>query len=228
MATRRRGRGGGGRGGGGSRGEELRGTLGSLIRTTIDQMGAVREAVERQARTQRVWIDGALLQRKYREALAQLGEAVYALVAEGELAELADHPELGPRLDEVQALDERLTDAEDRVREATAAARDTAERIAARAGLPTGMLGRPRRRRDEEAGERPRSVGVWRPPVDEEDELDDDGTVAAVTRPKKPAAVRKPRGGGGISFAADEDDGDLADYMHPDDVPDDEGGGQKK
>src|SRR3990170_8292957 len=113
--------------------DDLRGTLGSLIRSTIDQVGAVREAVERGARNQRVWIDGALLQRKYREALAELGEAVYELAAAGELGDLADHPELASRLDEIQAIDERLTDAEDRVREAPAAARDTAERLAARA-----------------------------------------------------------------------------------------------
>lgn len=227
MATRGRGK---GRARGG---DDLRGTLGSLIRSTIDQVGAVREAVERGARNQRVWIDGALLQRKYREALAELGETVYELAASGELGDLAEHPELAGRLDEIRAIDERLTEAEDRVREATAAARDTAERLAARAGLPTGMLGRPRtarRRGDEDHG----PVDVWRPPGtgtvphDREPDDEEDGTVAAVTgggaRPERrpPAA----RGRGGISFV-DEDE-DLADYMHPDDVPAEDGGGEKK
>jgi hypothetical protein len=223
MAASRRGRGGGRRGG--TTREDLRGTMGSLLRTAIDQVGALRDTVERQARTQRVWIDGALLQRKYREALAQLGEQVYQMAAAGELPDVAGHPELQALLDDIQAIDERLTEAEDRVREATAAARDTAERLAARAGLPTGMLGRPRSRRRAEDDE-PRDLGVWRPPVDEEDELDD-GTVSAVT-PPRPARARPPgRGKGGISFA-EEDDSDLDAYMHPDDVPEAKDGGEKK
>jgi len=196
----------------------------------------MREAVGRQARSQRVWIDGPLLQRKYREALAQFGELVYQMATAGELPDVAEHPELARHIEDLQIIDERLVEAEDRVREATAAARDTAERLAARAGLPTGMLGRPRSRRART--EPPAEVGVWRPPVDvadPDDPLDDDGTVAAVTgkaaaapAPRQPPPRRGPRRAGprgGISFDDEDDDADLADYMHPDDVP---GDGQEK
>ncbi|CAN5637990.1 hypothetical protein BH11MYX1_BH11MYX1_37310 [soil metagenome] len=46
---------------------------------------------------------------------------------------------------------------------------------------------------------------VWRPQVDD--------------APPPPVERPAPKKRGGISFAKDDDDSDLADYMHPDDVP---------
>jgi hypothetical protein len=53
--------------------------------------------------------------------------------------------------------------------------------------------------------------GVWRPPVDSAESRPSDEITARETP--------KPRKKGGISFGNDDDDTDLADYMHPDDVP---------
>jgi hypothetical protein len=53
---------------------------------------------------------------------------------------------------------------------------------------------------------------VWRPPVDEEP-----APSAAPPESPRRALPRDPLRKGGIAF--DDDDGDLADYMHPDDVP---------
>jgi hypothetical protein len=51
---------------------------------------------------------------------------------------------------------------------------------------------------------------VWRPPTEE---AAPPSVVAAKGKPAGPPGLRK----GGISF--EDDDEDLASYMHPDDVP---------
>jgi hypothetical protein len=80
---------------------DLGGTLGSLLRSTLEQAGAVREAFERSARTGRARIDEALSDRKRANALAELGEIVLELVRQGEL-DLEELPEIR---DSVNALD---------------------------------------------------------------------------------------------------------------------------
>jgi len=56
---------------------------------------------------------------------------------------------------------------------------------------------------------------VWRPPVDD----DAEPPPAAEAKPRRqvPRHGADPARKGGISF--DDDDSDLAEYMHPDDVP---------
>ena len=64
---------------------DLKGTLGTLIRTTINQVGAVSDVAKRSALAQKQRLDGALLERKRRDALADLGELLYHLVQAGEI-----------------------------------------------------------------------------------------------------------------------------------------------
>ncbi len=73
---------------------DLGGTLGSLLRSTLEQAGAVREAFERSART-------SLGDRKRASLLGELGEIVLELVRRGEI-DLEELPEIR---DVVEALD---------------------------------------------------------------------------------------------------------------------------
>jgi hypothetical protein len=193
---------------GGFRPPELRGTLGTLLRTAVP---AVRDVLERGAREGRARLDDALSGRRRSDALAELGEIVLDLIRRGEI----DPAELPEVQDVVAHLDELDAESED---------------------APPVPRTLSRKRFDD----RPAPVterGRKRPkPADE----DDDGTVAARTwsAPKRtpsetrvwrpPAAERpadeitvrerptpNPAKKGGISF----DDDDLAEYMHPDDVP---------
>ncbi|HEX2690869.1 MAG TPA: hypothetical protein VHN14_29855, partial [Kofleriaceae bacterium] len=90
MATKRR---------GGFGTPELRGTLGTLFRTTT---GVVRDALERGAREGRARFDDARASRRRQDALAELGELVLDLIRRGEidLAELPEARELVHQLDE--------------------------------------------------------------------------------------------------------------------------------
>src|SRR6186713_2434984 len=78
--------------GGGFRPPELRGTLGTLLRTTLEQAGVVRDALERGARSGRSRLDEALSSRRRRDALADLGALVLDLIRRGEI-DLAELPE---------------------------------------------------------------------------------------------------------------------------------------
>src|SRR3954470_19310273 len=93
MATKRR---------GGLRTPELRGTLGTLLRTTT---GVVRDALERGAREGRARLDDALSNRRRDVALAELGELVLDLIRRGEidLAELPEARDLVRQLDDLDA-----------------------------------------------------------------------------------------------------------------------------
>ena len=95
MASKRR---------GGFRPPELRGTLGTLIRTTT---GVVRDAIERGAREGRARLDDARAGRRRQDALAELGELVLDLIRRGEidLAELPEARDLVRQLDELDADD---------------------------------------------------------------------------------------------------------------------------
>jgi hypothetical protein len=186
----------------------LRGTLGTLLRTTLAQAGVVREVLERGAREGRSRIDGALSSRRRSDALADLGEAVLDLIRRGEI-DVDEIPEVRDIVAHLDELDAGHPDEHD-APPASAPARSRFDS----------------RRRDEDDGTvssasrwlpakkpAPRG-GVWRPPVDSAVERPaDEITAREAPKPRK-AAVRK----GGISFDND-DDADLADYMHPDDVP---------
>jgi len=71
MASKRR---------GGFRPPELRGTLGTLIRTTT---GVVRDAIERGAREGRARLDDVRSRGRRHDALADLGEIVLDLIRRG-------------------------------------------------------------------------------------------------------------------------------------------------
>ena len=90
--------------GGGFRPPELRGTLGTLLRTTLEQAGAVRDALERGARSR---FDEARTNRRRKDALAELGELVLDLIRRGEidLTELPEAHDLVRQLDDLDADD---------------------------------------------------------------------------------------------------------------------------
>src|SRR5215470_9516376 len=84
MASKRR---------GGFRPPELRGTLGTLLRTTT---GVVRDALERGAREGRARLDDVRLSRRRQDALADLGELVLSLIRRGEIDRLLDDFDADP------------------------------------------------------------------------------------------------------------------------------------
>jgi hypothetical protein len=244
--------------GGGFRPPELRGTLGTLLRTTLEQASFVREALERGAREGRSRLDDALAGRRRKDALAELGELVLDLIRRGEI-DLGELPEAAELVRFLDDLDADSPDAEE----------------------PAGRIAQPptRGRFDSRAGDRARPNA---PPDRERDRPDrtrdgaDDGTVSALrtssgpaargstgsrtssgpaargstdsrtssgrspspkpaapprvwrpslvdeppSEPRDPPSARSlapdPHRTGGIQFDNDED---LADYMHPDDVP---------
>lgn len=187
MAQKRRG------GGGAFRPPELKGTLGTLLRSTLHQAGVVRDAVGEA-------LGQGRQQRKRQDALAELGEVVLELVRKGEidLGELPEAREVIRQLDEMDAGTEDLTE--------EIAQPTSRKRFDARGGddgtVSSGVRWAPAKPA-KPAGER-----VWRPPVEEP------APQAAAKQKQMPVpGVRK----GGISF--DNDDDDLAEYMHPDDVP---------
>src|SRR4051794_4239543 len=100
MASKRR---------GGLRPPELRGTLGTLLRTTT---GVVRDALERGAREGRARLDDALAGRRRDAVLTELGELVLDLIRRGEidLAELPEARDLVRQLDELDAGSTSSTD----------------------------------------------------------------------------------------------------------------------
>jgi hypothetical protein len=143
---------------------DLKGTLGTLIRTTINQVGAMTDVARRQARTQKQRLDTALLERRRREALAELGENLYDLATRGEI-ELDELPELVRGVQAVDLIDQEIAEAEhasSAVRRPVRLERTRDDRIP--------PAGRSRER-------------VWRPPVDPVDNEaagpDDAGTPHA-------------------------------------------------
>ena len=203
MARSRRGRGG-----------EIRGTLGTLLRTTLAQVGTVRDALERGAREGRARLDDARLGRRHEEALAELGAIVLDRVRSGDLADLEEIREIAEAIAQVEELEARLDEKE------------------APARAPSRSLGRRDRERREDDGTvssgaawsppRPAAPArVWRPMAPREE-----APAPATHIDEEPGARFREdrRGKGGISFERHDDtapdpDDDLADYMHADDVP---------
>ena len=91
----------------GNLGNACGGTLGSLLRTALGQVGSMRDVVEREARATRSRLDGALGDRRRQDALARLGDAVFELWVRGELGDLDEIPELRGCLAEIEAIDAR-------------------------------------------------------------------------------------------------------------------------
>ncbi len=186
----------------------MKGTISSLLRTTLEQVGLVKDAVERQAKNQRVWLDSALLHRKHREALTALGEVVYSLAASGELGELEEYPEIARQLAILVELEQHIAETAERAREASESARQAAERFVQRASWPAAEV---RRRVFHRPGERDwrEAAGFpeWDDSVDYADELDDDpfdqdddAPPARPARSPRSKPRRQAAGGGGIAF----------------------------
>jgi hypothetical protein len=185
------------------RGPELRGTLGTLLNTALAQAGNLRHALERSAREGRSRVEDVLSNRRRTDALTELGEIVLDLIRRGEI----DSDELPEIRDVIAHLDELDASGE---AEPTPAPPSARKRFDTRRGTPTSEAGNdgtvsstwaPPKRSASPAR-------VWRPPVEHAPE-----PLAPIPTPP---SLRKRAGG--ISFDAD-DDSDLADFMHPDDVP---------
>jgi hypothetical protein len=200
------------RGGGGGFRPELRGTLGTLLRTTLQQAGAVRDAardvLERGAREGRSRLDEARTNRKRQDALAELGEIVLQLIRDGEIdiAELPEAAEIVRHLDDLD--DSREDRGDERERDEDTIAPPMRRRFDDRSdGTVSSERWTPPR------GATP--ARVWRPPgIDPERDRERDDT------PTVPPPTRGAKKKGGIRFDDPaDDDADLKDYMHPDDVP---------
>lgn len=197
--------------GGGFRPPELKGTLGTLLRTTLQQAGVVRDAIERGARTGREKLDEARAGRRRQDALAELGELVLDLIRRGEIdvAELPEARDLIRHLDELDAEAEAAGD-DDVATPPVRRRFDTrGSSTAADDGTVTSSArwSPPKRATPAAAA----ATRVWRPPA----EVPDEPAPPPGRKPLVPTMPPGPHRKGGISF---EDD-DLADYMHPDDVP---------
>ena len=213
MAPKRRG------GGGSFRTPEARSTLGTLLRTAIQQAGGVKDALTRGAQQGREKIEELRTDRRRSEALAELGELVLDLIRRGEIdvAELPEARDLIRALDEIDAENEESditsTQPFNRGRFDDRGTAPSPSRAPARGATPArddGTVGSNARWSPSKAAAT--AMGpqrVWRPEAASEAE------PAVPARGIVPTLPKDPHRKGGISF---EDD-DLAEYMHPDDVP---------
>ena len=230
--------------GGGFRPPEipLRGTLGTLLRTAAAQVGPLRDALERTAREglgeARSRLDDALAARasgsrsRYNDhrtdALAELGAIVLDLIRQGEidLAELPEVREIVSQLDDIDAASSH----DDHDHDEEVAAPPSRNRFDARKrdesdGTVSSKTWRPPALSSSRPAAPPAKkppARVWRPPADNNEEAPHrpEDEITARERPAARPIVPKPKDPlrkGGISF--EDDDDDLADYMHPDDVP---------
>lgn len=189
----------------------------------------VKDVVERQARSSRARLDAVMHDRRRKDALTRLGEAVYELAGRGELGDLVDHPELAELLATVENMD-----MDDRHGDMPGdPGRDFAGHE--QEAVSSAEWSPPRHRYHEPGGE----FRVWRPtmPEDEPGERPrprDDGRprgqgsapaparrAEPESRPGSPTRGERSRPQrGGIVFASDgTDDDDLSQYMNEDDVP---------
>jgi len=68
--------------------------IGGILRTTWEQMGAVREVVEQTARSSRLRVDAMMAAKNHRDALMALGAACYERAVRGDFGDLNDDHEL--------------------------------------------------------------------------------------------------------------------------------------
>jgi hypothetical protein len=196
---------------GGFRPPELRGTLGTLLRTAVP---AVRDVLERGAREGRARLGDALSGRRRTDALAELGEIVLDLIRRGEI----DPAELPEVQDVVAHLDELDAEAEEAPPVPRTLSRKRFDDRPAVAAPPTER-GRKRGKPAPPDDDDTVSARTWSPPKRKSPETRV-WRPAATDRPADEITERErptpnPAKKGGISF----DDEDLAEYMHPDDVP---------
>ncbi len=184
-------------------GPDVRGTLGTLVRSTLAQAGVVRDVLERGAREGRARLEEARRDRAHSDALADLGQAVLELLEAGRFPELMEEPAVA---DALAALEGEEAPPPPPITPPRRGARyDRADDEPRRAPPPRPRADPGGDGTVSSASWRPppaRSAPVWRPPVD-------------APPPARPAPARP----GGIQFGADDDEDELAEYMHPDDVP---------
>jgi multidrug efflux pump subunit AcrA (membrane-fusion protein) len=94
---------------------DLKDQLGSFVKGALAQLDSVREVVVQKSRAGKIQIDVAMLKRRRRDALAEIGRVVVELAAKGRLSE-DDFPEIGPALAQLEALDEKIAAEEERAR----------------------------------------------------------------------------------------------------------------
>jgi hypothetical protein len=170
-----------------------------LLRTTLAQAGAVRDAIERGAREGRSRLDDARANRRRNDALAELGEIVLELIRDGEI-DLAELPEARDVVSRIDELDARDDEPAPRDEPRSASRRRFDDRASARDRDDDGTVSSRAAPIAPRGGAAPR---VWRP------------VEPRASEEPSPRRTPKPRQGG-IRF---DDDDDLASYMHPDDVP---------
>ena len=203
-------------------GSDVRGTLGTLVRSTLAQAGVVRDVLERGAREGRARLEEARRDRHRTDALADLGQAVLDLLEAGHYPELLEEPRVS---DAVAALEGAEAEPEPAPAAWPSRGERSREPEPDRRGRPT-VPGRARPRSNDDDGTvssaqwRPpapsRPAAVWRPPVDGDAPAPGAPRTVAAPAPRAPAPPRA----GGIQFGGDDDDeAELAEYMHPDDVP---------
>jgi hypothetical protein len=95
---------------------DLKDQLGSFVRGALAQLDTVREVVVQKGKQGRIQIDVALLRRKRRDVLAELGAVVAQLAAEEKITEEV-FPEIGRPLAQLQDLDDRIAAEEERARQ---------------------------------------------------------------------------------------------------------------
>jgi hypothetical protein len=199
---------------------ELRGTLGTLLRTTLQQAGVVRDALARGASEGRSRLDDLRTDlrssRRRQEALAELGEVVLDLIRRGEI-DVAELPEARAVIDHIEELDAEA-DSENAERDRSPTVPPpTRKRFDDRGAFPQkeddGTVSSSRWTPPRRPGKPTR---VWKPNVTADATPDD---VPDTVPGHKALPKRDPARKGGISFSSEDDDDDLADYMHPDDVP---------
>jgi hypothetical protein len=92
--------------------------LGSFFKSAMQQLDTVREVVVQKSKAGRIQLDLTLLKRKRKDALAELGEAVARLAANGVIDE-EEYPQLSGPLSRLEAVDEQIASAERRSRNAS-------------------------------------------------------------------------------------------------------------
>ena len=197
---------------------EVRGTLGTLIRSALAQAGGVREALERGVREGRERLDNYRSDARRNDALIELGEIVLDLVRRGEI----DPEELPEARAALRTLDEIDGDDADAGYDRPEVAQPSSRSRFDTRG--TGSASRDRDRDNDGTTSSARwsppraakpAARVWRPvdPAPEEPAPREERAAP----PRRVPLPKDPHRRGGISFGDDDDD--LADYMHPDDVP---------
>lgn len=92
--------------------------LGSFFKSAMQQLDTVREVVVQKSKAGRIQLDLTLLKRKRKDALAELGEAVARLAANGVIDE-EEYPQLSGPLSRLESVDVQIASAERRQRNAS-------------------------------------------------------------------------------------------------------------